>query len=486
MLGGRDPRADARPRAAGHGRGDAGARRGLRRARRLPAGVLPGRARGLRGGARRGLQPQRPGGHDLAAGPADRRQRARPRRDRPATPAWAPSAPGWRANLTIGRALRLLVTLTGGGVPGGLDRATLGHSRQARRLHRRGRGDEPLGAAVAWSAASRPGTSTVTLIAADAPLSISDHRSTTPEQLASCLGWAAASQWSTNWWPLAATSLFVICPEHARPVRRRGLEQGRRPHGDLRGRAAPGARAARLRRGAAGDPGRRPRRADPQVVAARGRPADRGRAARPAASPPSTARRSAWAPRSSPGRCRRDRVRHPRSIRAPAATTRSRRAPTAWPAAAWRCSTSPRTAARSSSTASSERLRARRRDDRALRQAALLARRHRRPDRAGRDPRRPGRRGPGRLRIVRVVQCARRRPAGAARRGHLRGRHRALRRRGAGAGARCSACRPTAWSSCRTPCSCSSAAELDAVADVALPAIVSRLVTASTPVSSTP
>jgi len=34
---------------------------------------------------------------------------------------------GWRANLTLGRALRLLVTLTGGGAPGGLDRATLGH-----------------------------------------------------------------------------------------------------------------------------------------------------------------------------------------------------------------------------------------------------------------------------------------------------------------------------------------------------------------------
>src|SRR2546430_12099796 len=34
--------------------------------------------------------------------------------------------PGFRANLTIGRALRLLVALTGGAMPGGLDRATLG------------------------------------------------------------------------------------------------------------------------------------------------------------------------------------------------------------------------------------------------------------------------------------------------------------------------------------------------------------------------
>jgi hypothetical protein len=123
--------------------------------------------------------------------------------------------PGSRANLTIGRALRLLVTLTGDGRPGGLDRATLGHAGK-------------IGACIAeaeetspWEPLSvergfAPGTSTVTLLAADSPLSISDHRSTSPEQLAQCLGWAAASQWSTNWWPLAATSLFVICPEHAR------------------------------------------------------------------------------------------------------------------------------------------------------------------------------------------------------------------------------------------------------------------------------
>jgi len=152
--------------------------------------------------------------------------------------------PGWRANLTIGRALRLLVELTGGGMPGGLDRATLGHAGK-------------VGACIAeaeetspWEPLSvergfAPGSSTVTLIAADSPLSISDHRSTTPEQLASCLGWAAASQWSTNWWPLAATSLFVVCPEHARlfadagwsklEVRTAIYEAVQRPARELRG-----------------------------------------------------------------------------------------------------------------------------------------------------------------------------------------------------------------------------------------------------------
>jgi hypothetical protein len=151
---------------------------------------------------------------------------------------------GWRANLTIGRALRLLVTLTGGGAPGGLDRATLGHMGKLAACIAEDEETSP------WEPLSvergfAPGTSTVTLIAADAPLSISDHRSTTPEQLARCLGWGAATQWSPNWWPLAATSLFVVCPEHARlfadagwskaDVRAAIYEAVQRPARELRG-----------------------------------------------------------------------------------------------------------------------------------------------------------------------------------------------------------------------------------------------------------
>ena len=152
--------------------------------------------------------------------------------------------PGWRANLTIGRALRLLVTLTGGGRPGGLDRATLGHAGKVGACIAEAEEVSPW-ESLATERGYPPGASTVTLLAADSPLSISDHRSTSPEQLASCLGWAAASQWSTNWWPLAATSLFVVCPEHAQlfaaagwskaDVRRAIFESVQRPAGELRG-----------------------------------------------------------------------------------------------------------------------------------------------------------------------------------------------------------------------------------------------------------
>lgn len=134
--------------------------------------------------------------------------------------------PGWRANMTIGRALRLVISLTGGGFPGRLDRSTLGQPGK-------------LGLCLAEEEAVSPWEplhvergyaaedSVVTLVGADAPLSISDHRSTTPQELARVLGWAAAATWSPNWWPLGGTSLFVICPEHAEMFRAVGWSKQR-------------------------------------------------------------------------------------------------------------------------------------------------------------------------------------------------------------------------------------------------------------------
>jgi AhpC/TSA family len=162
--------------------------------------------------------------------------------------------PGFRANLTIGRAVRLLVTLCGGAVAGGLDRATLGHPGK-------------IGFCIAEDEETSPweplhvergfeaGQSVVTVIGSDAPLNISDHRSRTPEDLAYILAWAAATSWSTNWWPLAEPSVFVICPEHAEMFRAAGwskqrlrefmFDAVRRPAGQLRrGETTPFVHAA--------------------------------------------------------------------------------------------------------------------------------------------------------------------------------------------------------------------------------------------------
>jgi AhpC/TSA family len=151
--------------------------------------------------------------------------------------------PGHRANLTIGRALRLMVSLTGGGMPGTLDRSTLGQMGKVGFCIAEDEEVspwEPLSVERGFGADQ----DVVTLIGCDAPQSISDHRSRNPEDLAWTLAWAAASTWSTNWWPLTEPSVFIICPEHAEMFRAHGWTKQRlrefmqdavrKPAGDLR------------------------------------------------------------------------------------------------------------------------------------------------------------------------------------------------------------------------------------------------------------
>jgi hypothetical protein len=139
--------------------------------------------------------------------------------------------------------VRLVLTLTGGALPGRLDRSTLGNPAK-------------LGLCIAEDEERSPweplhvergldaGTSAVTVIAADAPLSISDHRSRTADELAWVLAQAATATWSPCWWPMADDSLFVIGAEHAATFAAAGWSKERlreaifaaavRPAGELR------------------------------------------------------------------------------------------------------------------------------------------------------------------------------------------------------------------------------------------------------------
>ncbi|MGI8421966.1 MAG: peroxiredoxin family protein [Gaiellaceae bacterium] len=157
--------------------------------------------------------------------------------------------PGTRANMTVGRALRLVLTLTGGARPGGLDRSTLGNPGK-------------IGLCIAENEEASPWeplqvergfareSSTVTILAADGPLSISDHRSKTPEELAGVFATAASATWSPYWWPMDDASLFIVCPEHAALFAAAGWDRERlraaifaaavRPAGELkRGETTP-------------------------------------------------------------------------------------------------------------------------------------------------------------------------------------------------------------------------------------------------------
>jgi hypothetical protein len=95
--------------------------------------------------------------------------------------------PGARANMTIGRALRLLVSLTRGGFPGRLDRATLGNPGKIGLCFAEDEESSPWEPLHVERGFDRQ-CSVVTVCGADAPLSISDHRSRSAAELARVMG----------------------------------------------------------------------------------------------------------------------------------------------------------------------------------------------------------------------------------------------------------------------------------------------------------
>ena len=125
---------------------------------------------------------------------------------------------GWnRANATIGRAVRLVVGLTGQGRPGTLDRSALGQPGKISFCFAENEEEspwEPLSVARGFE----PGRDVVTLYCGDAPLSVSDHYCRDPEDVVYSIAMAGAASFSPNLYPMAAETVFVISPEHARTL----------------------------------------------------------------------------------------------------------------------------------------------------------------------------------------------------------------------------------------------------------------------------
>ncbi|MSP56009.1 MAG: hypothetical protein EXR69_10455 [Myxococcales bacterium] len=131
--------------------------------------------------------------------------------------------PGWRANATIGRALRLVTLNIGGGVPGLIDRATIGQPGKYTSCIAANDADSPW---ESWTASRgfEAGVTTVTVCATEAPRNLHDAWASTADALlqtfALGLGGAAASAHT-----LGAEVLLVICPEHARLLAGEGLRR---------------------------------------------------------------------------------------------------------------------------------------------------------------------------------------------------------------------------------------------------------------------
>jgi hypothetical protein len=125
--------------------------------------------------------------------------------------------PGYRANATIGRALRLVMINLGGTRAGQISMSTMGHP--GRYTYCIGEYEEaspwePLHVEHGFA----PTDSTVTLFSGEGPFTINDHLSRSASQLAASLGWSAAGIWNHKSFPLYGHTLLVIGPEHAKTL----------------------------------------------------------------------------------------------------------------------------------------------------------------------------------------------------------------------------------------------------------------------------
>ena len=130
---------------------------------------------------------------------------------------------GWRANATIGRALRLIMLNLGGARPGEIDKSTMGHPGKYTYCigeYEEENPWEPLHVEHGFAA----GQSTVSVYCCDAPQCVSNHGSRSAAGILDTIGASMAVGWSDKTY-LAGNHLIVLGPEHARSLAGDGLSK---------------------------------------------------------------------------------------------------------------------------------------------------------------------------------------------------------------------------------------------------------------------
>jgi hypothetical protein len=133
--------------------------------------------------------------------------------------------PGWRANATIGRAIRLVMLNLGGARPGVISMSTLGHP--GRYTYCIGEHEE----ASPWpplhvERGFRLEDSTVAVFAGEAPHGVYDHRSRRGQQILNALAASLMATWHVKLTGYGDT-LVVLSPEHARTLADDGWDKPR-------------------------------------------------------------------------------------------------------------------------------------------------------------------------------------------------------------------------------------------------------------------
>lgn len=151
--------------------------------------------------------------------------------------------PGWRANASIGRAVRLILLNIGGATPGTVDKATQGQpSKYAFCIAENEDANpwEPLHVERGFEGDA----STVTVIAGEANHNVNEHVNTTARGVLTTIVDTMATMGTAKLYRTCSESLILLCPEHANIIAHDGwtksdirqfvLETGRRPFGEIK------------------------------------------------------------------------------------------------------------------------------------------------------------------------------------------------------------------------------------------------------------
>lgn len=132
---------------------------------------------------------------------------------------------GNRANSTIGRAVQLVIRNVGGGVPGGVDRATLGNPGKVGFSFAEDESD-PGWTSLATERGIAPGASAVTLFAGEGPRALVDQLSRDADSLARSFASGLRSVGHPKL-VLGFDAIVVVAPEHLRTFRQAGWDKDR-------------------------------------------------------------------------------------------------------------------------------------------------------------------------------------------------------------------------------------------------------------------
>jgi len=155
---------------------------------------------------------------------------------------------GWKANATIGRAIRLLLLNVGGGEPGDMDRATHGHPGKYSFCIAENETASPW-PPFQTTRGFDADESTVTVMGVEAPHEINDHVNTDATDILGIAADVLATVGNNNTHHTHGEVCVVFGPEHAETIARDGFsredvqwflyDQARNPLADLRQAGVP-------------------------------------------------------------------------------------------------------------------------------------------------------------------------------------------------------------------------------------------------------